>query len=345
MNFFKIKNQTIGDGFPCYCVAEIGSLFKTFDEAKILIDNAIEIGIDAIKFQTYEADTISTRDNQFDMEVTGNVSQYDFFKEFEPSKDIQKKIVDYANTKQITIFSAPSHMKDLEIMEELNLPAYKIGSDLACHIPLLKKVAQLNKPIILSTGMCTMDEVRESVNSILDSGNDQLMLLHCISDYPAKTEESNLNAISEMKKEFDLPVGFSDHCVGTEISLASVMLGANLIERHFKHSLNSPYPDNIHALTKNDFHDLINSIQLFEQAKGSGKKEPSPSEQKNLVSNRVSVIVMKDLKQGEIITSDVLDIRRPGSGLAPKFFDKVLGKKVKTDISKNSPLLQEMIEF
>ena len=165
---FKIGSKTIGDSFPCYCIAEIGSLFKTFDEAKLLIDNAIQIGLDAVKFQTYEAKTISTRNNQFDMDVTGNISQYDFFKEFEPSKKIQRQIVDYGNKKNLTIFSAPSHEKDLEIMEELNLPVYKIGSDLACHIPLLKKIAKLKKPIILSTGMCNMDEVKTSVDSILN---------------------------------------------------------------------------------------------------------------------------------------------------------------------------------
>lgn len=344
MKSFKIGEKTIGDGYPCYCVAEIGGLFQNFDEAKKLIDYTIDLGINAVKFQTYEADTITTKKNQFDLEVTGNISQYDFFKKFEPSKELQKQIVEYANHKKLTIFSAPSHIKDLEIMEELNLPAYKIGSDLACHIPLLKKIAKLNKPIILSTGMCTMDEIRDSVNSIIDSGNDNLMLLHCVSDYPAKIEESNLNAILEMKKEFNIPVGFSDHCIGTEISFASVVLGANLIERHFKISSNFKYPDEIHALTKEQFFTLINSIRLFEKAKGNGKKIPTPSEKKNLLTNRVSIISMMDIQKGTKITSDMIDIRRPGTGIAPMYYDKVLSKSAKLDISKEIPITWNMLE-
>ena len=341
---FKIGSKTIGDSFPCYCIAEIGSLFKTFDEAKLLIDNAIQIGLDAVKFQTYEAKTISTRNNQFDMDVTGNISQYDFFKEFEPSKKIQRQIVDYGNKKNLTIFSAPSHEKDLEIMEELNLPVYKIGSDLACHIPLLKKIAKLKKPIILSTGMCTMDEVKTSVDSILNEGNDQIALLHCVSDYPAKPEESNLQSIIEMKNEFNLPVGFSDHCIGIDISFASVVMGSNILERHFRDSLNHSYPDDIHALSKDEYHKLINSIRNFEKAKGDGVKAPSVSEQHNLENNRVSIIVMKDISSGTVIDSDMLDIRRPGSGLQPKYFETVLGKKTTRDIPKNTPLLSDMLE-
>lgn len=344
MKSIQIGKSTIGDKFPCYCIAEIGSMFKTFDEAKLLIDNAIAIGLDAIKFQTYDAETISIKDNKFDMEVTGNISQYDFFKQFEPSKNIQKQIVQYANQKNITIFSAPSHEQDLDLLEELDLPIYKIGSDLACHTPILKKIAKFKKPIILSTGMCTMDEVRNSVNSIFDEGNDQIILLHCVSDYPAKPEESNLNVISEMKKEFNLPVGFSDHCVGTDISFASVVMGANVIERHFKNNLTTTYPDDIHALTKEQYKKLINSIRVFEKSRGTGKKIPSLSEQKNLLTNRVSLIIMENLTAGTILTSDVIDIRRPGSGISPQFYDSVLGKTINQDIKKFSPLTFDMIE-
>jgi N,N'-diacetyllegionaminate synthase len=340
----KIGTKIIGDDHPCFSVGEIGSLFNNFDEAKRLIDDAIDIGLDAIKFQTYEAETVSTKNNDFDLEVTGNVSQYEFFKNLEPSKQLQHEIVKYAKKNHITIFSAPSHMNDIDLMEELDLPIYKIGSDLACHIPLLKKVSSLGKPIILSTGMCNMKEITDSVNTILDQGNDQLMLLHCISDYPAKPEESNLNAILEMKKEFNIPVGFSDHCIGTSISLASVTIGANLIERHFKNTLNSSYPDDIHALTKNQFASLLNSISLIEKAKGSGKKSPTISEQHNMLSNRVSIIIMKELDKGTIITSDVVDIRRPGTGLEPKFFEQIIGKKTSCKINSETPLTWEMLE-
>ena len=344
MNNVKLGQKEIGDGNPCYFIAEIGGLFKNFDEAKKLIDSAKEIGVDAVKFQTLEASTITTKKNLFDMDVTGNVSQYDFFKEFEPEKGLQKKVVEYANQSGIPVFSAPSHIEDLKLMEEMNLPIYKIGSDLACHIPLLKKIAKLDKPIILSTGMCSMNEVSESVNVILNEGNKNLILLHCVSDYPAKNEESNLNVINTLKNEFKIPVGFSDHTEGILTSLASGIMGANVIERHFRDPTNSPAPDDIHALTKEEFSKLIISVRQAEQAMGSGIKTPTISEEKNLLSNRVSIIVMQDISIGTKITPEMIDIRRPGIGLAPKFFDQIVGKTTKVSIEKETPLSWEMIE-
>lgn len=339
----ELGNKTVGDSHPCYFVAEIGGLFKNFEEAKRLIDDVVEIGIDAVKFQTLEAETITTKNNYFDMEVTGKVSQYDFFKKFEPSKELQMQIVRYANDHGVTIFSAPSHIKDLELMKKMDLPIYKIGSDLACHIPLLKEVAKLGKPIILSTGMCTMEEIRNSVDAVLSSGNEQLVLLHCVSDYPAKIEEANLNAILSMKKEFNLPVGFSDHTTGTLISLAATAIGANLIERHCKDPTNSPSPDDIHALTKEEFANLITSVRSIESAKGTGNKVPSESERKNLLTNRVSIVTMVDIPQGTIITKDMIDIRRPGTGIQPIHYDDILGKKSKVYIPKEEPLTWEML--
>jgi len=340
----KIGNKFVGDNNPCLFIAEIGNLFKNFEQAKILIDSAIEIGVDAIKFQTFEAETLTTKKNNFDMEVTGDVSQYEFLKELEISKELQTAIVKYAKEKRIIIISAPSHIKDLDIMRELDLPVYKIGSDLACHIPLLKKISILGKPIILSTGMCNMDEVKNSVNAILDSGNNKIILLHCVSDYPAKIEESNLNAILEMKKEFNLPVGFSDHSIGTLVSNAAVAIGANVIERHFKDPKNGSFPDDTHALTKDEFLNLINSVRILEKMKGSGLKKPSKSEEHNMLTNRVSIIAMTDIKSGTILDEKMIDIRRPGNGIQPIDYERVLGRKVIKNISKESPINWNMLE-
>ncbi len=344
MKKIKLAEKWIGDKYPCYIIAEIGNLFKNFEEAKRLIDSAKEIGVDAIKFQTWDAETLTTKKNFFDMDLTGHVSQYKFHKEIQISEELQLKIVQYAKSNNMTIFSAPSHVKDLDLMEKMDLPFYKIGSDLACHIPLLKKVAKLNKPIILSTGMCTMQEIHDSVNSILNVGNNQLILLHCISDYPAKIEESNLNAILEMKKEFDLPVGFSDHTIGNLASLTAVAMGANLIERHFRDPRNGSFPDDIHALTKKEFSNLINSIKNIEKARGTGIKEPSKSEKTNLLTNRVSIVSMKEIKAGTILDEKMIDIRRPGNGIQPIHFEKVLGKKASVDIPKEIPIKWDMLE-
>jgi N,N'-diacetyllegionaminate synthase len=341
---FKLGNKIVGDNHPCYTIAEIGGLFQNFEEAVRLIDSAVEMNVDAVKFQTLEAETITTKNNFFDMEATGNVSQYEIFKEFELSKELQKKVVKYANKKNITIFSAPSHMKDLDIMKEMDLPVFKIGSDLACHIPLLKEIAKLGKPIILSTGMCTLEEVRNSVDAIISMGNEQLALMHCVSNYPTKVEEENLNAILTMKKEFGLPVGMSDHCIGTTTTLASVIMGANLIERHFRDIQNKPSPDDIHSLTKQEFSNLIQSIRDFEKARGTGIKIPTKSEEKNREKNRVSIIAMKKIPKGSIIQKNMIDIRRPGTGIQPIDFWKVIGKKTTKSIEEEEPLKWDFLE-
>lgn len=344
MNNISLGNFNVGDNHPCYIIAEIGNMFKNFDEAKKLIDSSLSVGVNAIKFQTWDAETLTTKKNFFDFEATGNVSQYELHKEIQISDELQFDIIKYAKKQNITIFSAPSHMDDLPLMEKFDLPIYKIGSDLACHIPLLKKVAKFGKPIILSTGMCTMEEVKKSINAIYDEGNEKLILLHCISDYPAKIEELNLNAINEMKKEFNLPVGFSDHTKGTLCSLSSAIMGANIVEKHMKHPDNSSSPDDIHALAPNEFSQLVKSIRLIESAKGSGEKIPSESEKVNLLTNRVSIISLLDIKKGQEITPDVIDIRRPGTGLQPMYYDKVIGMKAKINILKETPLEFEMLE-
>ena len=344
MKNVKLLSENIGDGFPCYVIAEIGNLFKNFEEAKRLIDSAKEIGINAVKFQTWDIETFTTKNNFFDFEATGHISQYELHKSLQISADLQHQIVDYAKKSNVTIFSAPSHMKDIELMEELDLPFYKIGSDLACHIPLLKEVAKLNKPIILSTGMCTLDEVRNSVEAILSTGNDQLAIMHCVADYPTKPEETNLSAISTLKNEFDLPVGLSDHNIDPVIAIGAVSMGANLIEKHFRDSHNSSSPDDIVALDKDGFRKMIESIRLIEMTKGDGQKNPTKSEKVNLLTNRVSIVSMVEIKAGQTITKDLIDIRRPGTGIQPIHFDSVIGKKAKIDISKEEPITFDMLD-
>jgi N-acetylneuraminate synthase len=344
MKSIKLGNKYVGDENPCYIIAEIGGLFKNFEEAKRLIDSAMEIGIDSVKFQTLEADTVTIKDNFFNMENTGRISQYELLKNFEISKDVQMEIVEYANSHNITIFSAPSHLNDLDIMKKLDLQIFKIGSDLACHIPLLKEVAKLNKPIILSTGMCSLEEVKKSVDAIFSTGNNQLAILHCVSNYPASPEEINLNAIMTLKKEFDVPIGFSDHSKGKAIALGAVAMGANLIEKHFMDFRNSPSPDDIVALDKNMFTSMISSIRLIEKAMGNGEKLPTESEKKNILTNRVSIISLVEIKAGQTISRDVIDIRRPSIGIQPIHFEKIIGKKAKIDIPKETPLTFDMLE-
>jgi sialic acid synthase SpsE len=192
--------------------------------------------------------------------------------------------------------------------------------------------------------MCTLEEVRNSVNAILAEGNDQLIVLHCVSDYPTKPENVNLNAILTMKEEFNIPVGYSDHTIGNISSLAAVSLGANMIERHFRDIQNPKGVDDSISLVKDEFRDLISKIRWIEQMKGSGEKMPTKLEQKNMLNNKVSIISLQDINQGETITSKIIDIRRPGNGIQPIDFEKVIGKKSKIFIPKETPIQWEMIE-
>jgi len=229
-------------------------------------------------------------------------------------------------------------------MKKMDLPIYKIGSDLACHIPILTEIAKIGRPIILSTGMCTLEEVKSSVNAILSEGNDQLAILHCVSNYPAKPEETNLNAISTLKDKFDVPVGLSDHTIGSMISIGAVAMGANLIERHFRDPQNAPSHDDPHALVKEQFSSLIQSIRLIEKAKGDGKKIPTDSEKKYMLTNRVSIVSLVDIKAGQTITKDAIDIRRPGTGIQPIHFKKIIGMKAKINIPKEKPITFDMLD-
>jgi N,N'-diacetyllegionaminate synthase len=338
MKNIKLGNKWIGDGNPCYIVAEIGTSYRNFKEAKRLIDSAVKIGVDAIKFQTFEAETITTKNNFLDLKETGFVSQYELFKKLEIPKEEQLKIVQYANEKNIDIFSAPSHMNDLLIMKQMNLPFYKIGSDLACHIPLLTEVGNLKKPVIISTGMCDVKDVEEAVTTIQKTGNDKIIIMHCVSDYPSKPEDANLNVMMKLKEKFQIPVGYSDHSVDILTCLAATAMGANIIEKHLRHTENTSSPDDMHSLTVDEFQNLVNNIRYFEKTMGDGIKKPTSAELKNRPVSRVSIIALCDIPKGSIITSNVIDVRRPGTGIPPKFFQEIIGKTVIKEIKKDQPL-------
>ena len=338
MKNIKLGNKWVGDGNPCYIVAEIGTAYRNFEEAKNLIDSAVYIGVDAIKLQTFEAETITTKNNFLDLEETGFISQYELFKKLEIPKDEQLKIVKYANEKNLTIFSAPSHMHDLEFMKKMNLPFYKIGSDLVCHIPLLTEVGNLAKPVIISTGMCDLKDVDEAVYNIKKTGNNQIIIMHCVSDYPSKPEDVNLSVMQKLKEKFHLPVGYSDHSIDILACLAASAMGANIIEKHLRHTKNTPSPDDIHSLSVEEFKKLVDDIRYFEKTVGNGIKEPTKTELKNRSSSRVSIIATVDIPKGSQISSKIVDIRRPGTGIQPKFFSEIIGKTTLKEIKKDQPL-------
>ncbi len=311
---------------PVYIIAEIGGNFTTFDEARALIDSAASCGVDAVKLQTYRAETIASRKAIFDMENTGIASQFDLFKKYEINEALHEKVFSYIKSKGLDWFSTPSHDSDVDKLERLGVGAFKIGSDDAVNIPFLKYVARKGRPVILATGMCTMDEVRGSVSTILGEGTSELALLHAVTSYPTHPENVNLLAMKRMMEEFSLPVGYSDHTLGTVACVAAAAMGAMIIEKHFTVDKNAEGPDHMLSADPYEMKVIVDSIRLIEKMKGSGVKMPAASEKTTRINNRKSVVAAKNIKKGQRITASDIAIKRPGYGIAPKDFEQVIGR-------------------
>ncbi|MDD5594688.1 MAG: N-acetylneuraminate synthase family protein [Candidatus Omnitrophica bacterium] len=319
-----------------YIVSEIGGNFHSYTEAAKLVDAAKEAGVDCVKLQTYTAQNLALKNALFDMENTGSISQYEYFKKYELSKSFHRKIFRYIESKGLDWFSTPSHFKDVDMLESLKVRAYKIGADDAVNIPLLRYVAKKKKPIFLSTGMCTLKEIEKSVSAMLKEGNTRIVILHTVSEYPTHPEFVNLNAIKTLQKKFPgFIIGFSDHTVSTLASMAAVTLGARVIERHFTLNKNANGPDHMLSSTPNEMKDLIKSIRIVEKMLGNGIKSPIGQENKNRLNNRKSLVTTKEIKAGERFTADNISIKRPGRGLSPEWLEKILKKKAKRDINRD----------
>ncbi len=323
----------------CYIIAEIGGNFKTFEEGKLLIDAAAEAGADAVKLQTYRADTISSRTAMFEMENTGVLSQYDFFKEYELSEALHEKIFVYASEKNLDCFSTPSHQEDVELLERLGVAAHKIGSDDAVNLPFLRYVARKKKPVILATGMCTLQEVRESVAAILEEGNSDIIILHAVTAYPTHPEDINLLSIQTLIREFpSMAVGYSDHSMGPDACIFAAILGAKVIEKHFTLNKKAEGPDHMHSSDPLEMKRIVDAVRLFERMRGSGIKMPAAGESGTRINNRKSLVLARDKISGERLSEEDIAIKRPGYGIQPKDAKNILGRAVARDMKVDEVL-------
>ncbi len=323
----------------CYIIAEIGGNFQTFKEAKKLVDLAYDTGVDAIKLQTYKADTIVTKTARFDLDNVGNMLQCELFKKYQIDFKLHKEVFDYIDSKGLDWFSTPSHRTDVDMLDELGVVAHKLGADDATNLPLIKYVAQTGKPILLSSGYCTMEEVRDMINTCLEVGNDNIILFHTVSNYPTYPDQVNLLAMQTLKREFPfLTVGFSDHTIGSTACFAAACMGAEIVEKHFTYDKNAEGPD--HQLSANpvEMKEIVDKIREFEVMKGTGAKRPVGKEITNREKNRKSIVTIKPIKQGEKLSVENIDIKRPGHGIEPKYFDVVLGKVAIKDIDEDEVL-------
>jgi N-acetylneuraminate synthase len=326
----------------CYIIAEIGGNFTTPEEARRLVDDAAQCAVDAVKLQTYRAATLSSTKAMFDMENTGRTSQYELFRKYEIGEDLHREVFAYAAAKGLDWFSTPSHETDVDMLERLGVPAYKIGSDDAVNLPFLRYVARLHKPVILSTGMCTLEEVRESVGAILAEGNERLTLLHAVTSYPTHPENVNLSAMQTLMGEFPgVAVGYSDHTLDATACICAAAMGARVIEKHFTYDRAAPGPDHMLSADPPQMRQIVQAVRKFELMRGSGEKKPAASEQTTRINNRKSIVLAKPARAGEKLTRASLAVKRPGYGIAPKFLDEVVGKAAARDLEADDVLKWE----
>ena len=347
MKKIKIENKVIGEGEATFIIAEAGVNHNgDIELAKRLVDIASECGIDAIKFQTFKAENVVAKNTpkaDYQIKNTGtNESQYEMIKKLELSEDEFIELYKYTKKKGLIFLSTPFDFESADFLDEL-VSAFKISSTDLTNLPFLEYIAEKGKPIILSTGMGTLGEIEEAVNTIREI-NDDLILLHCVTNYPASFESLNLRAIKTLKEAFKLPVGYSDHSLGIYAPIAAVALGAVVIEKHFTLDKNLPGPDHKASLNPEELKEMVNAIRLIEKALGDGIKRPTPEEEEIKKVARRSLVANVDIPKGTVIKKEMIAIKRPGTGIEPKYLNVVIGKRAKRDIKKDEVLKWNMIE-
>ncbi|MBN1762916.1 MAG: N-acetylneuraminate synthase [Methanomicrobia archaeon] len=342
MNIFKIiENRT-------FIIAEAGVNHNgSLQLAKKLVDAAKDAGADAVKFQTFRADNLVTQSAKKaeyqEKNASEGESQYEMLKKLELTKDEFSTLFDYTKNKGMIFLSSPFDKASVDLLDSLGVNAFKIASGEITNIPLLCYVATKGKPIILSTGMSMLDEVEAAVNILRNVGAHEIVLLHCVSNYPALIAETNLRAITTLKQAFKVPVGFSDHTIGITATVAAIALGACVIEKHFTLDRSLPGPDHQASLEPEEMMELVKTIRAVEQALGNGIKKPTPSEEVMKKVARRSIVAGEDISAGTIITASMLDLKRPGTGLEPQQLNNVIGRKANKAIKRNELITFEII--
>lgn len=339
----------IGMTHPCFIIAEAGVNHNgSLNIAWRLVDAAAKAGADAVKFQTFKAEKLVTCDApqaKYQARNTGKVeSQYDMLKRLELDAETHRKIAAYCRRKKIIFLSTPFDEESADLLEALNVPAFKIGSGELTNLSFLSHVARKGKPMIISTGMATAAEVKEAINTVRKAGNQRIVLLHCMSSYPADAKLANLRAIQSMQKQFGVSVGYSDHTIGYETALAAVALGACVIEKHFTIDRSLPGPDQKLSLEPDELKRLINGIRIVELALGNGVKRPVKAEKPIASLVRRSLVAACDIPAGTELTEKHIAIKRPGTGLVPAMLTKLIGHRTTKYIKQETLFSKAMIQ-
>ena len=314
----------------------------SIDIAKQLVDKAVEAGVDIIKFQTFKADKLvskSAKQAEYQKKNIGtnsDDSQYNMLKKLELSEQDHQELMAYCKERGIQFFSTAFDLESIDYLHSLNLGLWKIPSGEITNYPYIKKIAQYHEPVILSTGMCKMDDISAAMNVLCKNGveRSQITILHCNTEYPTPYKDVNLMAMQQIKKEYQVSVGYSDHTKGIEVPIAAVALGASVIEKHFTLDRNMEGPDHKASLEPDELKAMVSAIRHIEQALGDGHKQISESERKNIAIARKSIVAACPIKKGEMLTEQNLTVKRPGTGISPMRWEEVIGTKAIKDFAE-----------
>ena len=345
----KIGTRVINENSSCFIIAELSANHnQNIDIDKETIKAAKESGADAIKLQTYTPDTMTIDcENEYFKIKQGTVwdgtTLYKLYEKAYTPWEWHKELKDYAESLGLIFFSTPFDKSATNFLEELDVKVYKVASFEVTDIPLIEYIASKEKPMIISTGIATLEDIELAVETCKKAGNDKIILLKCTSSYPAKLEDSNLLTILDLKERFNVISGLSDHSMEMEVPITAVALGGKVIEKHFILDRNMDGPDAGFSMEPEEFKQMVDSIRKVEKALGIVDYELTENKKKNREFSR-SLFIVKDMKAGEIITEDNVRPIRPGFGMHPKYYNYILGKKIKQDTKKGTPLTFEIIE-
>ena len=312
--------------------------------ARKLIDVAVEAGVDMVKFQTFiteEGITGNAEKAKYQLSTTDKKeTQFEMLKKLELDREAHEELIRHCNHKGIRFLSTAFDHPSIDLLNELNIPLYKVPSGEITNLPYLRHIGRMGKPVILSTGMATLKEVEDAINVLRESGTPkgEITVLHCNTSYPTPMEDVNLKGMLTIRDELEVKVGYSDHTLGIEIPIASVAMGASVIEKHFTLDRGMEGPDHKASLDPCELKAMVNAIRNIENALGDGVKRPSSSEMKNKSMARKSIVAARDILKGEIFTKEDLVVKRPGTGISPMKWDEIIGTIAQRDFSKDEAI-------
>ena len=348
MSYMGIQNCNNEINRPCFIIAEAGVNHNgRFESACQLIDVAVVAGASAVKFQTFKAEKLIAPEApkaNYQIVNTGNdQSQLEMVRQLELSYDDFRRLFDYCEKQQIMFMSTPFDEESADFLDQLGMEIYKISSGEVTNLPFLRHIAKKGRPIILSTGMSTLGEIESAVQSIVETGNEKLSLLHCVSNYPVDFADVNLRAMRTMEMAFGYPVGLSDHTLGVEVPIAAVALGATIIEKHFTLDREMIGPDHRASLEPNELTTMVRTIRNVEMALGDGRKLPKASEINTAQVARRSLFVAESIFENAIITPEAIVALRPGTGISPALLPLILGRRARYNIAAGTMLSLDML--